>query len=304
MRKKVEQEGGVQLDVRPLTKEEPRGIIDEYAESAYHAVRLTSALPDTATDDHLTRRGVMQTPSQVVTQLYPEVKTVFIDKAVGLPIRVLHLLSNPVHASFGMNAAGTDTAVTLKVLFAAMTVAGIRQGHLISEASPIITYPAWCAAVVDGADCRPVVNASVSAAIGSGALVLVASGAQVRRCFTAERLRSLGVRQGRERRVGGLTVYDVVRSDDGCGLTVVECEHPSAHTDHQQVYSAVALTEQLCSGASDGPAERAIADIGREANDVAAHEELQVPKDEQGEGEVERKVEVAEGEEEEKMQRR
>ena len=77
----------------------------------------------------------------------------------------------------------------------------------------------------------------------------------------------------------GLTVYDVVRSDDGCGLTVVECEHPSAYTDHQQVYRAVALTEQLCSGASDGPAERAIADIRREAHDVAAHEELQVPKD-------------------------
>ena len=216
---------------------------------------------------------------------------------VGLPIRVLHLLSNPVHAHFGMNAAGTDTAVTLKALFAAMTVAGIRQGHVISEASPIITHPAWCAAVVDGADCRPVVNASVSAAIGSGALVLVAYGAQVRRCFTAERLRSLGVRRGRERRVGGLTVYDVVRSDDGCGLMVVECEHPSAHTDHQQVYSAVALTEQLCSGASDGPAERAIADIRREADEVAAHEELQDPKDEQGEGKEERELEEQEGEE-------
>ena len=305
VRRKVEQEGGAQREVQPLTKDEPRGIIGEYAESAYHAVRLANTLPDTtATDDHLTRRGVMRTPSQVVTQLYPEVKTVPIADAVGLPIRVLHLLSNPVHASFGMNAAGTDTAVTLKVLFAAMTVAGIRQGHVISEASPIITHPAWCAAVVDGADCRPVVNASVPAAIGSGALVLVAYGAQVRR-FTAERLRSLGVRRGRERQVGGLTVYDVVRSnDDGCGLVVVECEHPSAHTNHQQVYSAVALTEQLCSGASDGPAERAIADISREADDVAAHEELQVPKDKQGEGEVERKVEVAEGEEEEKMQRR
>ena len=104
--------------------------------------------------------------------------------------------------------------------------------------------------------------------------------------------------------MGGLTMYDVVSSDDGCGLTVVEREHPSAHTNHQQVYRAVALTEQLCSGASDGPAERAIADISREADGVAAHEELQVPKDEQGEGEVKRKVEVAEGEEEEKMQRR
>ena len=292
VRKKVEQDSGVQRDVQHLTKDEPRGIIDEYAESAYHAVRLANALPDTtATDDHLTRRGVMQTPSQVVTQLYPEVKTVPIADAVGPPIRVLHLLSDPVHASFGMNAAGTDTAVTLTVLFAAMTVAGIRQGHVISEASPIITHPAWCAAVVDGADCRPVVNASVSAAIGSGALVLVAYGAQVRRCFAAERLRSLGVRRGRERRVGGLTVYDVARSDDGCGLTVVECEHPSAHTNHQQVYSAVALTEQLCSGASDGPAERAIDDIRREVNDVAAHEELQEPKDEQGEGEVEREGE-------------
>ena len=305
VRKKVEQDSGVQRDVQPLTKDEPRGIIGGYAESAYHAVRLANTLPDTtATDDYLTRRGVMRTPGQVVTQLYPEAKTVPIADAVGLPIRVLHLLSNPVHASFGMNAAGTDTAVTLKVLFAAMTVDGIRQGHVISEASPIITHPAWCAAVVDGADCRSVVNASVSAAVGSGALVLVTYGAQVRRCFTAERLRSVGVRRGRERQVGGLTVYDVVRCDDGCGLTVVECEHPSAHTNHKQVYSAVALTEQLCSGASDGPAERAIADIRREADDVAAHEELQVPKDEQGEGEVERKVEVAEGEEEEKMQRR
>ena len=290
--------GGAQRDVQPLTKEEPRGIIDEYAESAYHAVRLANALPDTTTtDDHLNRRGVMRTPGQVVTQLYPEVKTAPIADAVSLPIRVLHLLSNPVHASFGMNAAGTDTAVTLKVLFAALTVAGIRQGHVISEASPIITHPAWCAAVVDGAACRSVVNASVSAAIGSGALVLVAYGAQVRRCFTAERLRSLGVRRGRERRVGGLSVYDVVRSDDGCGLTVVECEHPSAHTDHQQVYSAVALTEQLCSGASDGPAERAIADISREADDVAAHEELQEPKDEQGEGKEERELEEQEWEE-------
>ena len=296
VRKKVEQEGGAQRDVQPLTAEEPRGIIDEYAESAYHAVRLANTLPDTtATDDYLIRCGVMWTPVQVITQLYPEVQTVPIADAVGLPIRVLHLLSNPVHASFGMNAAGTDTAVTFKVLLAAMKVAGIRQGHVISEASPIITHPAWCAAVVDGADCRSVVNASVSAAIGSGALVLVAYGAQVRRCFTAERLRSLGVRRGRERRVGGLTVYDVVRSDDGCGLTVVECEHPSAHTNHQQVYSAVALTEQLCSGASDGPAERAIADIRREADDVAAHEELQVPKDEQGEGEVERRGEGKEG---------
>ena len=136
VRRKVEQQGGAQLDVRPLTAEEPRGIIDEYAESAYHAVRLASALPDTATDDHLTRRGVMQTPGQVITQLYPEVQTVPIADAVGLPIRVLHLLSNPVHANFGMNAAGTDTAVTLKVLFAAMKVAGIRQGHVISEARP------------------------------------------------------------------------------------------------------------------------------------------------------------------------
>ena len=298
VRKKVKQEGGARRDVQPLIEDEPRGIIGEYAESAYHAVRLASALPDTTTtDDHLTRHGVMQTPTHVVLQLYPEVKTVPIADAVGLPIRVLHLLSSPVHASFGMNAAGTDTAVTLKVLFAAMTVADIRQGHVISEASPIITHPAWCAAVVDGADCEPVVNASVSAAIGSGALVLVAYGAQVRRCFTAERLRSLGVRRSRERRVGGLTVYDVARSDDGCGLTVVECEHPSAHADHQQVYSAVALTEQLCSGASDGPAERAITDIGREANDVAAHEELQEPKDEQGEGKEEE-------EEEERMQRR
>ena len=205
-----------------------------------------------------------------------------------------------------MNAAGTDTVHTLDVLCAVMKVASIRQGHVISEASPIITHPAWCAAVVDGADCRPVVNASVSAAIGSGALVLVAYGAQVRRCFTAERLRSLGVRRGRERQVGGLSVYDVVRSDDGCGLMVVECEHLSAHTNHPQVYSAVALTEQLCSGASDGPAERAIADIGREANDVAAHEKLQVPKDEQGEGKEERKLEEEEEEEEEeeKMQRR
>ena len=249
------------------------------------------------TDDHLTRRGVIQTPNHVVLRLYPQVQTVPINKVVGLPIRVLHLLSNSVHASFGINAAGTDTAVTLKVPFAAMKVAGIRQGHVISEASPIITHPAWCAAVVDGADCRSVVNASVSAAIGSGALVLVAYGAHVCRCFTAERLRSLGVRRGRERRVGGLTVYDVVRRDDGCGLTVVECEHPSAHTDHQQVYSAVALTEQLCSGASDGPAERAIADIRREADDVAAHEELQVPKDEQGEGKEERELEEQEGEE-------
>ena len=232
----MEQDSGVQRDVQPLTKDEPRGIIGEYAESAYHAIRLANTLPDTTTtDDYLTRCGVMRTPSQVITQLYPEVQTVPIADAVGLPIRVLHLLSNPVHASFGMNAAGTDTAVTFKVLFAAMKVAGIRQGHVISEASPIITHPAWCAAVVDGADCRPVVNASVSAAIGSGALVLVAYGAQVRRCFTAERLRSLGVRRGRERRVGGLTVYDVVRSDDGCGLMVVECEHPSAHTNHQQV---------------------------------------------------------------------
>ena len=289
VRRKVEQDSGVQRDVQPLTEDEPRGIIDEYAKSAYHAVRPANALPDTTTtDDHLTRRGVMRTPGQVVTQLYPQVQTVPIADAVGLPIRVLHLLSNPVHASFGMNAAGTDTAVTLKVLFAAMTVAGIRQGHVISEASPIITHPAWCAAVVDGSDCRPVVNASVSAAIGSGALVLVAYGAQVRRCFTAERLRSLGVRRGRGRRVGGLTVYDVVRSDDGCGLTVVECEHPSAHTNHQQVYSAVALTEQLCSGASDGPAERAIADIRREADDVAAHEELQVLQDEEGEGKEQR----------------
>ena len=297
VRKKVEQEGGVQLDVRPLTEEEPQGVIDEYAESAYHAVRHANALPDTTTtDDHLTRRGVMRTPTQVVLRLYPEVKTVPIADAVGLPIRVLHLLSNIVHASFGMNAAGTDTAVTLKALFAATKVAGIRQGHVISETSPIITHPAWCAAVVDGADCRPVVNASVSAAIGSGALVLVAYGAQVRRCFTAERLRSLGVRRGRERRVGGLTVYDVVRSDDGCGLMVVECEHPSAHTDHQQVYSAVALTEQLCSGASDGPAERAIAEIRREADDVAAHEELQEPKDEQGEGK-QRELEEQEGDE-------
>ena len=68
VRKKVEQEGGVQLDVRPLTQEEPRGIIGEYAESAYHAVRLVSALPDTATDDHLTgaescRRIVRSSPS-------------------------------------------------------------------------------------------------------------------------------------------------------------------------------------------------------------------------------------------------
>ena len=93
-------------------------------------------------------------------------------------------------------------------------------------------------------------------------------------------------------------MYDVVRGDDdGCGLTVVECEHPSAHSDHQQVYSAVALTEQLCSGESDGPAERAIADISREADDVAAHEELQVPKDEQGEGKEERELEEQEGEE-------
>ena len=295
VRKKVEQEGGAQRDVQPLTKDEPRGIIGEYAESAYHAIRLANTLPDTTTtDDYLTRGGVMWTPVQLITQLYPEVQTVPIADAVGLPIRVLHLLSSPVHASFGMNAAGTDTAVTFKVLFAAMKVAGIRQGHVISEASPIITHPAWCAAVVDGADCRSVVNASVSAAIGSGALVLVAYGAQVRRCFTAERLRSVGVRRGRERRVGGLTVYDVVRSDDGCGLTVVECEHPSAHTNHQQVYRAVALTEQLCSGASDGPAERAIADIGREADDVAAHEELQALAVERGEGAGE--VEASAGE--------
>ena len=165
VRKKVKKDSGAQRDVQPLTKDEPRGVIGEYAESAYHAVRLANTLPDTTTtDDYLTRRGVMRTPGQVITQLYPEVKTVPIADAVGLPIRVLHLLSNPVHASFGMNAAGTDTAVTLKVLFAAMTVAGIRQGHVISEASPIITHPAWCAAVVDGADCRPVVNASVSAA--------------------------------------------------------------------------------------------------------------------------------------------
>ena len=198
VRKKVEQDSGVQRDVQPLTKDEPRGIIDEYAESAYHAVRLANALPDTTTtDDYLTRCGVMRTPGQLITQLHPQVQTVPIADAVGLPIRVLHLLSNPVHASFGMNAAGTHTAVTLKALFAAMTVADIRQGHVISEASPIITHPAWCAAVVDGADCRLVVNASVSAAIGSGALVLVAYGAQVRRCFTAERLRSLGVRRGR-----------------------------------------------------------------------------------------------------------
>ena len=175
-----------------------------------------------------------------------------------------------------------------------MKVASIRQGHVISEASPIITHPAWCAAVVDGAHCGPVVNASVSAAIGSGALVLTAYAAQVRRCFTVERLRSLGVRRSRERRVGGLPVYDVARSDDGCGLMVVECEHPSAHTNHQQVYSAVALTEQLCSGASDGPAERAIADISQEADDVAAHEELQEPRDEQGEGMEKRELEEEE----------
>ena len=302
VRKKVEQDSGVQRDVQPLTDEEPRGIIDEYAESAYHAVRLANTLPDTtATDDYLTRCGVMRTPVQLITQLYPQVQTVPIADAVGLPIRVLHLLSNPVHASFGMNAAGTDTAVTFKVLFAAMTVAGIRQGHVISEASPIIPHPAWRAAVVDGADCRSVANASVSAAVGSGALVLVAYGAQVRRCFTVERLRSLGVRRGRERRVGGLTVYDVVRSDDGCGLTVVEREHPSAHTNHQQVYSAVALTEQLCSGASDGPAERAIADIRREADGVAAHEELQALAVERGEGAGE--VEASAGEAEPETER-
>ena len=64
VKKKVEQDSGVQRDVQPLTKDEPRGIIDEYAESAYHAVRLASALPDTATDDHLTRRGVMRTPGR------------------------------------------------------------------------------------------------------------------------------------------------------------------------------------------------------------------------------------------------
>ena len=113
VRKKVEQDSGVQRDVQPLTEEEPRGIIEEYAESAYHAVRLANALPDTTTDDHLTRHEVMQTPNHVVLRLYPEVQTVPIADAVGLPIRVLHLLSNPVHASFGMNAAGTHTAVTL-----------------------------------------------------------------------------------------------------------------------------------------------------------------------------------------------
>ena len=58
VRRKVEQDSGVQRDVQPLTAEEPLGIIDEYAESACHVFRLTSALPDTATDDHLTRRGV------------------------------------------------------------------------------------------------------------------------------------------------------------------------------------------------------------------------------------------------------
>ena len=42
------------------------------------------------------------------------------------------------------------------------------------------------------------------------------------------------------------------------------------------------------------PSARAIADIGREADDVAAHEELQEPKDEQGEGKEERKVEEEE----------
>ena len=109
------------------------------------------------------------------------------------------------------------------------------------------------------------------------------------------------MRRGRERRVGGLTVYDVVRSDDGCGLTVVECEHPSAHTNHQQVYSAVALTEKLCSGASDGPAERAIDDISREADDVAAHEELQSLAVERGEGAGE--VEASAGEAEPETER-
>ena len=46
-----------------------------------------------------------------------------------------------------------------------------------------------------------------------------------------------------------------------------------------------------------GPAERAIADISREPVDVAAHEELQEPKDEQGEGKEERELEEQEGEE-------
>ena len=64
VRKKVEQEGGAQRDVQPLTAEEPRGIIDEYAESAYHAVRLANALPDTtATDDHRHRRPPHQARS-------------------------------------------------------------------------------------------------------------------------------------------------------------------------------------------------------------------------------------------------
>ena len=239
VRKKVEQDSGVQRDVQTLTKDEPRGIIDE--------VRRVS-LPRRPTRQrparhHRHRRPPHQARSHADAQsgrhpvvpggedgahrrrrrpAHPRPPPAVRPRARELRHeRGRHRHRRHAHSAVRRHDGGPAS----------------RQGHVISEASPIITHPAWCAAVVDGADCRPVVNASVSAAIGSGALVLVAYGAQVRRCFAAERLRSLGVRRGRERRVGGLTVYDVARSDDGCGLTVVECEHPSAHTNHQQVYS-------------------------------------------------------------------
>ena len=111
-------------------------------------------------------------------------------------------------------------------------------------------------------------NAAVRAAIGSGARVLIAYGAQVRRCFTEERLRRANVTREESLIVAGLQVYDVQR-EDGRGLTVIECEHPSAHSDHWEVYRAVAVAEELYRSAPSEQAERAAVQVEEEVTAAA-----------------------------------
>ena len=209
-------------------------------------VLLASALDTTITNTPA-RCGVMRSATcRVVTFSPAAFATVKFDNLVT----VIHMLSNPVSPVFGMAEDSRTLSCTLKVLFAALCSAKITEGHIITKASPVITPPAtgFCPPVVRNTAFRGVTDASVKAALTSGARVVVAYGMQVRELFTAARLHTLLNATRVDRPRDNDIPYSLItftHNYEQHHVWLVESPHPSFMGRGFRVHDAVALAELL-----------------------------------------------------------
>ena len=79
-----------------------------------------------------------------------------------------------------MAESGLHQAATFRTLQSALRKGGAGQGHVITEASPVITPPWKCPPVITKPVWQQVVDASILAAASSDAHMTIAYGASVR----------------------------------------------------------------------------------------------------------------------------